>query len=179
MEAEFSGSHSPHVPIPGKPPDGHGSKRVLLDDRVFNDLCYPWSDALTVNLLGKSIGFTQKNDLRLKQSWRLSVGFDLMDVGHGFFMVKFDHEMDRLKIVNGVLETLINRWWGKFGFKIIGTKLSTRAFTLYICSSSGCYGHVNGGSSPATALLRPVTAQSRTSQVLMLILKIKPHKLYN
>jgi hypothetical protein len=27
-----------------------------------------------------------------------------MDVGHGFFMVKFDHEMDRLKIVNGVLE---------------------------------------------------------------------------
>jgi hypothetical protein len=79
-------------------------QRVLLDDRVFNDLCYPWSDALTVNLLGKSIGFTQMNDLRLKQSWRLSVGFDLMDVGHGFFMVKFDHEMDRLKIVNGVLE---------------------------------------------------------------------------
>jgi hypothetical protein len=81
-------------------------QRVLLDDRVFNDLCYPWSDALTVNLLGKSIGFTQMNDLRLKQSWRLSVGFDLMDVGHGFFMVKFDHEMDRLKIVNGVLEVL-------------------------------------------------------------------------
>jgi len=26
MEVEFSGSHSPHVPIPGKPPDGHGSK---------------------------------------------------------------------------------------------------------------------------------------------------------
>lgn len=65
--------------------------RVLLDDRVFNDLCYPWSDALTVKLLGKGIGFTQMN-LRLKQSWRLSVGFDLMHVGLGFFMVKFDHE---------------------------------------------------------------------------------------
>ncbi|KAG6789990.1 hypothetical protein POTOM_006133 [Populus tomentosa] len=66
--------------------------RVLLDDRVFNDLCHPWSDALTVKLLvGKGIGFTQMN-LRLKQSWRLSVEFDLMHVGLGFFMVKFDQE---------------------------------------------------------------------------------------
>jgi hypothetical protein len=70
-----------------------------LDDRVFNDLCYPWRDALTVKLLGKSIGFTQMN-LRLKQSWRLSVGFDLLDVGHGFFMVKFDHEYPRMIFVH-------------------------------------------------------------------------------
>jgi hypothetical protein len=39
-------------------------------------------------------------NIRLKHAWRLSGGFELMDVGHGFYMAKLDQEIDRLKVVN-------------------------------------------------------------------------------
>jgi hypothetical protein len=55
-------------------------------------LCYPWCGSLIVKLLGKNI--------RLKKVWHLARGFELMDVGHGFFMVKFNHEMDWMKVMN-------------------------------------------------------------------------------
>uniref|UniRef100_A0A2K2C7J2 DUF4283 domain-containing protein n=1 Tax=Populus trichocarpa TaxID=3694 RepID=A0A2K2C7J2_POPTR len=121
---------------------------------------------------------------RLKQSWRLSVGFDLLDVGHGFFMVKFDHEYPRMIFVH----YLTVRLWicievdldkpvvGKVWIQDLWYKVEYEGLhTIYL---QFMWVLVNGGSSPATALLWPVTAQSQTSQVLMLILKIKPHKLY-
>jgi hypothetical protein len=40
-------------------------------------------------------------NIRLKKVWHFAKGFELMDVGHGFFMVKFDQEMDRMKVMNG------------------------------------------------------------------------------
>jgi hypothetical protein len=49
-------------------------------------------DSLTVKLLEKNI--------ILKKVWHLARGFELMDVGHGFFMVKFNHEMDWMKVMN-------------------------------------------------------------------------------
>jgi hypothetical protein len=49
-------------------------------------------DSLTVKLLEKNI--------RLKKVWHLARGFELMDMGHGFFMVKFNQEMDRIKVMN-------------------------------------------------------------------------------
>ncbi|KAJ6293164.1 hypothetical protein OIU78_025198, partial [Salix suchowensis] len=70
--------------------------KVHLDDKVFTELCYPWCDALIVKLLGKNIGYTQIN-IRLKKVSHFAKGFELMDVGHGFFMVKFDQETDRMK----------------------------------------------------------------------------------
>ena len=74
--------------------------KVHLDDKVFTELCYPWCDSLIVKLLGKNIGYTQMN-IRLKKVWNYAKGFELMDVGHGFFMVKFNQEMDRMKVMNG------------------------------------------------------------------------------
>jgi hypothetical protein len=40
-------------------------------------------------------------NIRLKKVWNFAKGFELMDVGHGFFMVKFNQEMDRMKVMNG------------------------------------------------------------------------------
>jgi len=66
--------------------------KVHLDDKVFTELCYPLCDSLTVKLLEKNI--------ILKKVWHLARGFELMDMGHGFFMVKFNQEMDRIKVMN-------------------------------------------------------------------------------
>ncbi|XP_020206144.1 uncharacterized protein LOC109791283 [Cajanus cajan] len=74
--------------------------KVYLDDAVFEKLCLPWQDALIVKLLGKTIGFMTMRE-RLKQVWKLHSGFDLMDVGNGFFVVKFEEESAREKVMTG------------------------------------------------------------------------------
>ncbi|KAJ6887541.1 hypothetical protein NC652_028719 [Populus alba x Populus x berolinensis] len=56
------------------------------------ELCYPWRDTLIIKRLYLNV--------RLKFFWRLTEGFELMDVGHEFFMVEFDQESDRLKVIN-------------------------------------------------------------------------------
>jgi hypothetical protein len=38
---------------------------------------------------------------RLKAIWRLTGDMYIMDIGHGFFMVKFDLEPDREKVISG------------------------------------------------------------------------------
>ncbi|KAG6789901.1 hypothetical protein POTOM_006033 [Populus tomentosa] len=38
---------------------------------------------------------------RLKSAWKLSGGFELMDIGNGYFMVKFDIAEDRERVING------------------------------------------------------------------------------
>lgn len=72
---------------------------VHIDERVFEGLCEPWKEALVVKLLGKSIGFITMKD-RLRRIWKLATDFDLMDIGHGFYMVELDQDVDRTKVIN-------------------------------------------------------------------------------
>lgn len=37
--------------------------KIFLDDKSFNDLCYPWGDSLIIKLLGKNIGYTYPDEL--------------------------------------------------------------------------------------------------------------------
>lgn len=71
---------------------------VHIKDSVFQELCAPWQDALVVKLLGKNIGFQTMRD-RLTRIWKPQAGFELMDIGSGFYMVKFDMEGDRTKVM--------------------------------------------------------------------------------
>jgi hypothetical protein len=73
--------------------------KVFIKDDIFNDLFLSWKDLLIIKLLGKEIGFYQLNT-RLKNLLKLTGGFELMDVANGFFMVKFDLEMDKTKVIN-------------------------------------------------------------------------------
>jgi hypothetical protein len=73
--------------------------KVFIKDDIFNDLYLSWKDLLVIKLLGKKIGFYQLNT-RLKNLWKLTGGFELMDVANGFFMVKFGLEMDKTKVIN-------------------------------------------------------------------------------
>jgi hypothetical protein len=74
--------------------------RCYADDSVLKDLWVPWQHAIIVKLLGKSLGFFAMRD-RLKALWKLSGDMNVMDIGHGFFMVKFDLEADREKVISG------------------------------------------------------------------------------
>ncbi|XP_057453024.1 uncharacterized protein LOC130744879 [Lotus japonicus] len=81
-----------------------GGNRLLLvisvDKEVMEEMCQPWKEALVLCLLGKSLGYkTMKT--KLAAVWRLSSDFDLLDVGNGFFMAKFDCQEDREKVISG------------------------------------------------------------------------------
>lgn len=74
--------------------------RLLPIKKVLEDLNIPWKEALNVKLPGKSLGFNIMK-ARLVVTWNLLGAFEIMDVGHGFFMVEFDNEEDRNKVING------------------------------------------------------------------------------
>ena len=39
---------------------------------------------------------------KLKHLWRLSGGYDVMNVGNDYFLVKFDSHKDRMKVITQV-----------------------------------------------------------------------------
>lgn len=73
---------------------------VIIEDVVLEGLSAPWKDALVVKLLGKRLGYNTMRD-RLARTWKLGTGFEILDIGHDFFMVKFDDEADRAKVMDG------------------------------------------------------------------------------
>lgn len=81
--------------------DGNPLKPMVhIVDSVFEGLYAPWKDALVVKLLGKKkrIGFNLLKE-KLTRVWKLVAGFEIMDIGNDFFMVKFDNEKDRSKVM--------------------------------------------------------------------------------
>ena len=73
---------------------------IRFEEPVLEALARPWKEALAVKLLGKHISFTALRE-RLRGVWRLHGGYELMEVGNGFFMVKFDLPADRDLVING------------------------------------------------------------------------------
>lgn len=74
--------------------------KCFADDSVLKDLWLPWKHAIIVKLLGKTLGFLAMRD-RLKALWKLTGDMDVLDIGHGFFMIKFDLEAVREKVISG------------------------------------------------------------------------------
>jgi hypothetical protein len=74
--------------------------KCYANDSVLKDLWLPWQHAIIVKLLGKNLGFFGMRD-RLKAIWKLTGDMEMLDVGYGFFMIKFDLEADRDKVISG------------------------------------------------------------------------------
>lgn len=81
---------------------------------VVERLRKPLQQALIIKFLGKLIGYFVIMD-RFKEVWKPSSGLDIVDIEHGYYMIKFevceDHEMvfgHYLKILNG-LGTFLHR----------------------------------------------------------------------
>ncbi|XP_057417870.1 uncharacterized protein LOC130712053 [Lotus japonicus] len=74
--------------------------RIVTDPSVVEEMSAPWKEALVVTLLGKTLGYRTMK-LKLANVWRLNGEFDMIDVGNGFYMVKFDIKEDKEKVMNG------------------------------------------------------------------------------
>lgn len=72
--------------------------KCYIEEKVLEELWQPWKDAIFVKLLGKQVGFFTMRD-RLKTTWKTTGGLDVVDVGHGFFMVNFDLPEDKEKVI--------------------------------------------------------------------------------
>ncbi|XP_020211516.1 uncharacterized protein LOC109796245 [Cajanus cajan] len=66
---------------------------------TLKQLCEPWEQCLVIKLLGREVGFLTLRD-RLPALWKIQGGFELLDVSNGYFMVKFDLEADRERVMH-------------------------------------------------------------------------------
>ena len=71
---------------------------VFFDDSLVAAMSLPWKDALVVKVLGLFLSYTAMRE-KLRVMWKLSAGFEVMDVGNGYFMIKFDRPEDREKVI--------------------------------------------------------------------------------
>ncbi|XP_057416051.1 uncharacterized protein LOC130710717 [Lotus japonicus] len=74
--------------------------KIVTEASVVEEMSAPWKEALVVTLLGKSLGYRTMK-LKLGNIWRLAGDFDMIDVGNGFYMIKFDRKEDREHVING------------------------------------------------------------------------------
>ncbi|XP_057424956.1 uncharacterized protein LOC130718386 [Lotus japonicus] len=77
-----------------------GFPKVFVVDSVVEELSLPWKDALVVKLIGNNLGYNMMKS-RLRALWKPARGFDIIVIDHGFYMVKFDREEDRDKVLHG------------------------------------------------------------------------------
>ena len=60
----------------------------------------PWRTSLIIKLLGKSINFHTLN-ARLRRDWKTEQKFDIIDLGKGYYVVKFRSAEDYNAILMG------------------------------------------------------------------------------
>ncbi|XVE98176.1 hypothetical protein REPUB_Repub03eG0083200 [Reevesia pubescens] len=73
---------------------------VKIASDMKKSLRNPWRLALIIKLLGKNITFNVlKNGITLL--WKLSGDFELIDLGCGFYVVRFDNMEYRTKVMTG------------------------------------------------------------------------------
>lgn len=72
--------------------------RLHVEKSVIDGMCSPWKDALVVGLLGKKLGYRLMKT-KVSAAWKLTGEFDFLDIGNGFFMVKFDRDEDKAKAI--------------------------------------------------------------------------------
>ncbi|XP_057418637.1 uncharacterized protein LOC130712838 [Lotus japonicus] len=74
--------------------------RIRVDRSVIEGMCAPWKEALVICLLGKRLGYRTMK-AKLDSTWKPTAGFELMDVDNGFYLVTFDKDEDKNKVIGG------------------------------------------------------------------------------
>ncbi|KAL6556337.1 hypothetical protein OROGR_005625 [Orobanche gracilis] len=74
--------------------------KVFVADSVIENVSIPWKDALVIKVLGKNLGYSLMRR-KLQAFWKPKGGFEIIDIDHGVFMVKFDLSNDRENVLKG------------------------------------------------------------------------------
>ena len=79
----------------------------------------PWSQSIIVKAFGKSVGFVYMSS-KLRTMWNPSGRMDCVDMGHDFFLIKFELQIDLDKVLKkgpwfvGQQFLAIRQWEPKF-----------------------------------------------------------------
>ncbi|GMP60749.1 hypothetical protein CsSME_00023486 [Camellia sinensis var. sinensis] len=74
--------------------------RVLLPQSLLKKIRRPWKDCLIVKLMGMSIGYKALLN-RVKRLWEIQGDLEAVDLGLGFFLLKFEVKSDFTKVFTG------------------------------------------------------------------------------
>ena len=77
---------------------GDGIPSVTIDAHLKKELRDLWRLALIIKLLGKIVSFNVLMS-RVTLMWKLTRDFELIDLGHGYYVVKFANLEDRSKVM--------------------------------------------------------------------------------
>ncbi|CAL5380125.1 unnamed protein product [Camellia sinensis] len=77
-----------------------GVSKVKIPKAFLQKIREPWKKCLIVRLLGKSIGY-KLFMVKMTKIWGLQADFEALDIGNGFFIVKFDMVDDYMKVFIG------------------------------------------------------------------------------
>ncbi|GLT25060.1 hypothetical protein SLA2020_002140 [Shorea laevis] len=81
--------------IPKKP-----IPKAFIPKEIWQKLCVPWRNSLIIKLLGKRINYHLLRS-RLSREWRTEGEFEVIDVGQGYYVVKFSIPKDCSKVLRG------------------------------------------------------------------------------
>ncbi|GLT49359.1 hypothetical protein SLA2020_229220 [Shorea laevis] len=74
--------------------------KVRIPKSIWQRLCAPWKNAVIIKLLGKSVNFHVLHS-RLLKEWRTESEFEVIDVGLGYYIVKFSSPQDCAMVLTG------------------------------------------------------------------------------
>ncbi|GLT90122.1 hypothetical protein SLE2022_080720 [Rubroshorea leprosula] len=74
--------------------------KVKIPKSIWQRLCAPWKNAVIIKLLGKSMNFHVLHS-RLLKEWRTEHEFEVIDVGMGYFIVRFVTPEDCSRVLTG------------------------------------------------------------------------------
>ncbi|XP_072056312.1 uncharacterized protein [Arachis hypogaea] len=100
---------------------------VTFTQEAKNCLAEPYKDAIVIKGLGKHYSYTALSH-KLRTVWRIKGGFDLLDVGFDYFLVKFDVAEEREKVLLG------GPWM------IEGNYVAVKPWDQEFRSSENCFG---------------------------------------
>ena len=77
-----------------------GMVNVKLSKETKARIRAQWTKALIVKVYGKSVGYSYLT-FKLNALWKPSVRMDCVNLGHGFFLIKFSDDSDYDKVLRG------------------------------------------------------------------------------
>ncbi|KAL7192728.1 hypothetical protein ACSBR2_024529 [Camellia fascicularis] len=82
---------------------------VKLPTGLLKKVREPWKKYLIVRLLGRHIGYNLFVN-RMRKLWNLQADFETLDIGNGFFIVKFEMMEDYSKVFTGGPWVVLDRY---------------------------------------------------------------------
>ena len=71
-----------------------------MSEKAYDQMCKLWHNFLVVRLLVKHIGYGALCE-KLRHIWKMSGGYEVRDIHHGYYLVKFDLDEDKEKAISG------------------------------------------------------------------------------